>query len=97
MQNTLKKMVYGTNNYCINHTFYNCTTLVEIRIPANIKSLSEGVFDGCSNLTTVTMGNAITKIPTDAFKKCAKLTSIKLSDNITEIGNLATIRFYRSI
>lgn len=71
------------------HTFYNCTTLVEIRIPDNIKSLSEGVFDGCSNLTTVTMGNAITKIPTDAFKKCAKLTSIKLSDNITEIGNNA--------
>lgn len=72
--------------------FKDCTSLIEINVPDNIKEISIGTFDGCTNLTTVTMSDEISAIRDDSFKNCTNLTSIQLSRNITSIGNYA---FYK--
>lgn len=81
--------------------FSNCTSLVSIEIPANVKTIKSSAFEGCDRLTTVIFekGSKLERIedgsgylyPHGAFMKCPKLKIIDASacSHLTFIGSYA--------
>ncbi len=58
-------------------------------IPAGIKSIAGGAFDGCSGLTSVTIPNSVTAIGDQAFDDCSGLTEVTIGNSVTTIGEVA--------
>lgn len=69
-----------------NQCFYDCTNLISIDLPNNMKSIGRGAFSGCNGLTSITIPNSVTSIDAAAFYGCTRLTSIIIPDGVTTIG-----------
>ena len=74
-------------------TFYNCTSLTSIEIPASVETIGDAAFYGCTALTTVTFekGSQLKEIGGDifgggAFENCTSLTSIEIPAGVKRIG-----------
>lgn len=70
------------------YAFKDNDSLFEIIIPATVKTIGAGAFEG-SALSTVTMHPGVTVIEAGAFQDCVYLSHIDLTDTITEIGAYA--------
>lgn len=67
--------------------FYDCTSLTEVNIPANVTSINEGAFQN-TNLTYIDFPETLTYIGERAFYNSG-LESITLPKNVTGIGESA--------
>ncbi len=85
--------------------FSNCTSLISIVIPANVKTIEEAAFKGCSSLTTVSFeqgskletigGRASTLYKHGAFMDCPKLKTIDASE-CTLLSTIQEYAFYNA-
>lgn len=84
--------VYDSRDNCnaIIDTEYNslivgCKNTI---IPASVKSISEGAFDGCTGLTSIEIPSTVKYIGAAAFAGCG-LTSIIIPKSVSNIGEVA--------
>lgn len=70
-------------------TFYGCTGLTEITLPAGVTSIGNDAFNGCTGLASITLPSGVTSIGDDAFSGCTGLTEITLPAGLTSIGSMA--------
>ena len=66
--------------------YINDKEITSIKIPSNVTTLGDNVFQGCSGLTSLNLPDGITSIGDYAFEGCSGLTSLNLPDGITKIG-----------
>lgn len=72
----------------INCSFASNSSIVSVRLPSTITSISSGIFRSCTNLETVVI-NGLESIPTNAFYGCSSLTTVTLSNNLNTINSQA--------
>ena len=69
--------------------FMDCTTVTgDLSIPAQIKKIKLGAFQGCNSINTLYY-NTTASIPEQGFFGCTSLETVSLSDGVTSIGRLA--------
>ena len=56
--------------------FFECTSLISIKIPNGVKYIYENAFYGCESLTSITIPVGLTHIEDEAFGWCLNLTSV---------------------
>lgn len=71
------------------YAFANCSTVVDITLPATVTTISEAAFYSCTALTTIPLPSGLTVIDSSAFYNCRALTSINIPETVTEIGDHA--------
>ena len=69
--------------------FEGCTSLVKIKIPANVKSIKEAAFSGCTKLFYLNICEGVNSIEKKAFVSCSSLVNLKLPNSLTSIGDSA--------
>ena len=65
---------------------FACTTIPDITIPENVKSINEGVFAGCSKMTSVVLPLGLTSIGNGSFV-CTALNNINIPNAVESIGD----------
>ena len=65
----------------VESTFYYCTSLASITIPASVTSIGQYAFSNCTSLVSITIPNSVTSIGGSAFYNCTSLTSITVDAN----------------
>ncbi|MBR6769315.1 MAG: leucine-rich repeat protein [Clostridia bacterium] len=76
-----------------NETFYNCTSLEEVTLPASTTVIGEKAFYYCTALKGITFTDKITAIGVKAFYNCTSLATVDLTaSGVTSIPNYA---FYK--
>lgn len=65
--------------------FINQSSLTNIIIPDNIKSIGAVAFQNCTNLANINIPDSVTEIGNYAFERCTNLANINISKNITKI------------
>ena len=63
--------------------FRNNGSIKKVKLPANLKSIPDNMFNGCTSLEEVTVPSGLTDIGSYAFYKCTNLTAIDLPDTVT--------------
>ena len=56
--------------------FNNCTSITELTLGNNVKTINDDAFSGCSNLTKINIGNSVSSIGSRAFAGIDKLTDV---------------------
>ena len=69
------------------YTFYNCDSLIVVKIPEGVMNIGNQAFRGCSNLTAVTIPTSVTSIGDRAFYWCYNLPAIVIPASVTSIGD----------
>lgn len=69
-----------------NNAFENCTTLLDIDIPASVTTIGNKVFYNCTSLRSINIPSSITKIGDEVFCFCRGLIKIVIPNSVTEIG-----------
>ena len=67
----------------------NKTSIISITVPANVKSIGRGAFNGCSSLMTVNIPADVTRIETETFLGCSALANISIPYGVNYIGDRA--------
>ena len=81
---------YKNENYIISdRAFSYCTSLTDVTILSNIKTISKLAFKGCTNLQNITIPSSVTLIDSAAFCDCTALTEINIPRSVTNIGDYA--------
>ena len=62
------------------YTFLNCTSLADIIIPDNIKTIGYSAFNGCKALTSIYIPATVTTIESNAFADCTALEKVITPD-----------------
>lgn len=75
-----------------NFSCKGASNLCEIRLPAGMHTLRDGMFDGCTWLETLNMPQGVTEIGNRTFGGCKSL-DVELPPQLERIGDKA---FYRS-
>lgn len=75
-----------------NFSCQGASNLCEIRLPAGMHTLRDGMFDGCTWLETLNMPQGVTEIGKRTFGGCKSL-DVELPPQLERIGDKA---FYRS-
>lgn len=57
------------------------STLKNITLPINLKTIGEGAFRYCTELTSINIPASVEKIDRNAFADCAKLESVTFAEN----------------
>ena len=72
-------------------TFYGCSSLTEITLPAGVTSIGNHAFNGCKLLARVLNleNTKVTKIGNGVFNGCATLAEVSLPASLTSIGPYA--------
>lgn len=70
--------VLGASGSYHSGPFNNCTSLVEMRLPAKISVLSKSIFKGCTKLETVILPSMLKEIEQNAFESSG-ITALDLS------------------
>ena len=68
------------------YSFYNCTGLCLITIPATVTSIGVSAFEGCESLEEVSLPESVTAIDAWAFYNCGSLASINLPEGLTALS-----------
>ena len=58
------------------NSFYQCTSLVSVVLPSQIKSINQQAFYGCSALRTITIPSPVEEIGHSAFYGCSLLENV---------------------
>ena len=79
---------YKGEEYALgNRVFADCTTLTDVTIPNNIKTISKCAFSGCNSLKNITIPNSVTQIDSAAFNGCVALEEIRIPSSVTTLGD----------
>lgn len=72
----------------VDFMFWNCSSIENIELPSQVKSLGINSFASCSNLAVVTFdGNSqLETIGNYAFKGCSDLTAFTIKSTVSNIG-----------
>jgi hypothetical protein len=84
-------------------TFFRCSSLQSITIPASVNCIMESAFGGCSSLQSITIPASVDCIRDGTFCWCSSLQSITIPANVNNMGdrcfercsNLTNITFER--
>lgn len=68
------------------NTFTGCTSLKEMTIPGNIKTIKEYAFLGCTALTDVVLSEGVNTIYDRAFDGCTSLVNVTIPSSATYIA-----------
>ena len=71
------------------YAFSSCTSLTNVLLSANLKSIGNYAFYRCSKLNNVIVPENVTYIGTNAFCRCGNLTDIVIPASVSEIGGMA--------
>ena len=69
--------------------FFECTSLVNIKIPDSVVYIGANAFARCTSLENIVLPNSLTYIGRGAFSYCTSLTKVELPDGVTNIGDSA--------
>ena len=61
--------------------FYNCSSLISIKLPNSLISIGGSAFRSCRSLTSLELPNSLTSIESYAFSGCSSLQITVASDN----------------
>ena len=90
---SFEEFIYFTGITAIgNFTFYKCSNMKSVIIPANVTSIGTQAFQQCSGLTSLTIPASVTSLGDRCFQSCSALTSITC--NATTPPTLGTSVFY---
>lgn len=85
------KIVEGFENTVITNTswntFYGCTSLQSIQLPASLTAIGESAFNGCTSLQSIQLPESLTAIYKLAFYGCSSLVEITLPASLTRISS----------
>ena len=76
-------------SYIPPYAFSNISSLNNVMLPNNLKSISNGMFLGCSSIENIIIPNTVKEIGYEAFKDCQSLSKIEIPDGVEEIGAFA--------
>lgn len=83
-------IVYDGKTYKVTsigkNAFYKNTSIKELIIGNNVKSIENYAFYGCKNLKDVKIGKNLEIVGNSAFRKCTKLETITLPKKLDELG-----------
>ena len=65
-------------------TFYDCTKIKKIVLPATVTEIGEYAFAGCSSLTSINIPKSVKAIGDGAFKNCTSLKKITFPKGVKE-------------
>lgn len=65
--------------------FKNCSSLIKITIPNNVKELENGIFSDCSSLEEVSLPQGLKEISSYMFENCSSLTEIIIPKDVESI------------
>ncbi|MBR2341602.1 MAG: leucine-rich repeat protein [Clostridia bacterium] len=68
------------------YTFYQCSSLKQINLPAAWTRVGGYAFYGCSSLESVTLPEGLEVLGSYAFYNCKLITDIKIPAKVTDIG-----------
>ena len=79
------------NTATVESWFSGETSIKEVVLGSNVKSIGNSAFYGCSSLTTITIpeNSQLTSIGSYAFYGCSSLTTITIPESVTSIGSSA--------
>ena len=87
----LKKVVFPDSLTSIPKAFCrSVSALEEVKLPANLKIISNASFSGCTNLKTIDLPDTVTEIGAFAFKSTG-LTSITIPASVETVDDTAFI------
>lgn len=92
---SLKRVKFGTGMTALNPVgittgfFENCTSLDNVVVLKNIKTIGEGAFKGCSALKNITLEQGVEIIDNEAFQGCTSLAKISIPQGVKSVGNSA--------
>lgn len=69
-----------------NSTFYKCTGLTDVTLPAGLITIGKTCFNGCTALKSIVLPDSVAVISDQAFDDCTALENINIPDGITEIS-----------
>lgn len=82
------KVIFGGE--CVPEGILNAISSVkEVVISDNVKSIGEDAFIGCPNLEKITIGNGVSSISKGAFSYCTNLKDVIISSSVTSIEDRA--------
>ena len=61
------------------YAFYNCTNLVDVKLPSGLVTINSCAFQRCSKLQTIEIPAGVTSISSKVFESCASLTAINVA------------------
>ncbi len=67
-------------------TFYQCSSMENLRLPAGLKTIPSLCFDGCGKLRIVSIPEGVTTIDGSAFSSCYSLREVTVPASVTIIG-----------
>ncbi len=67
--------------------FKDCGELLNIKVPATVKTLGNYCFYHCSSLKLIDVPNSVVTFGSDCFFSCVKLESIKIPSSVTSFGD----------
>ena len=82
----LKKINFNEITSMKENAFMGCTSLTEIRISENIKTIPSYCFAECTSLTYIEISKSVTKIEDYAFCDCISVPSVIIPSSVTVIG-----------
>ncbi len=69
--------------------FYDCSSLINIKIPNSVTSIGQASFYGCENLVDIVIPEKVSSIERATFLACNNLVSVTIPDSVTSIGTEA--------
>ena len=70
-------------------SFYSCTSLVSVKLPASVIEIGENAFGEDENLKEVLLPSGVRTIAKMAFFRCRNLVKVTLPNGLTTIGESA--------
>lgn len=84
-----EKVYYYGKSYIVEgigkYGFYDCSGLLSVKMPNNIKTIGYSAFSNAANLKTVKLSEGLEKIDERAFEGCQSLESLTFYNNLKTI------------
>ncbi len=81
----LKYVEFPEGLKSIDCSFFECTSLLSVKIPGSVKEIGKSAFKRCTSLKTFTIPESIEKVGCFAFEYCDNLQSVTIPESVTEI------------
>ena len=79
----------GSANTGTRRLFTYCSSLVEVKLPNTLTSISDDTFARCISLSSIDIPSGLVNIGSQAFATCSSLTGLVLPASINSIGRNA--------
>lgn len=79
----------GSANTGTRRLFTYCSSLVEVKLPNTLTSISDDTFARCTSLSSIDIPSGLVNIGSQAFATCSSLTGLVLPASINSIGHNA--------